>query len=348
MTKPNIVVIYSYYEKNDEYIKNLEFFLKNGIYDDIDYVFCINGHECSLDIPKQSNIRTIYRDNVNYDFGAYDDAMKQINISTYDYYFLINTSVRGPFLPGKDRASMRWTEPFLKLLTGDVKLVGTTINILNVNDPSELNKAPINILTNRGLKPPFAHIQSQVLLFDREALQYLISQQFFDQPVISDFMTFVMLREVMISQLILKKGWNINCLLPKYQGLDYRTIKDDINPTSVNGDPYYTGAYFGGNIRPYDVIFIKTNRGVSTDEIVKLTDQYFIYNKNKTDYIEPFIGDRRYINTIKSNRYYTPERFINHLIFSAIFLTIAIIVFLIKDHIIPYFYNKTRKHRSKK
>ena len=63
---------------------------------------------------------------------------------------------------------------------------------------------------------------------------------------------------------------------------------DLINPTTGEGDPYYPNAYFGNTIKPYDVIFIKTNRGVSTDEIIKLTDQYYIYNTNKTDYIEPF------------------------------------------------------------
>jgi hypothetical protein len=288
MSKPNTLVIYSYYEKNDQYIKNFEFFLKNALYDDIDYVFYINGHECSLDIPKQSNIRVIPRDNINYDFGAYDDAVNSLNIDDYLYFFFINTSVRGPFIPGRERKKIRWTEPFIKLLTGDVKLVGTTINILTVNDQNDLNKDPLNILTNKGFKPPFPHVQSQVLLLNKEAIKYLLSQQFFEQPRESDFMKFIISREVMISQLILKKGWNINCLLPKYQGLDYRTIKSDINPTSVHGDPYYPNAYFGGSIRPYDVIFIKTNRGVSTDEIIKLTDQYFIYNKNKTDYIEPF------------------------------------------------------------
>lgn len=43
MVSNKIIVIYSYYEKNDEYIKNFQFFLNNALYDDIDYLFCING-----------------------------------------------------------------------------------------------------------------------------------------------------------------------------------------------------------------------------------------------------------------------------------------------------------------
>jgi hypothetical protein len=250
MSKPTTLVIYSYYEKNEQYIKNLEFFLKNGLYDDIDYVFYINGRECSLDIPKQSNIRVIPRDNINYDFGAYDDAVHNLNIDDYSYFFFINTSVRGPFIPGTERKIIRWTDPFIKLLTGDIKLVGTSINILTVNDKNDLYKDPLNILTNKGFNPPFSHVQSQVFLLDKEGLKYLISQHFFEQPGETDFMKFIISREVMISQLILKKGWNITCLLPKYQGLDYRTLKADINSTSVHGDPYYHGAYFGASIRP--------------------------------------------------------------------------------------------------
>ena len=279
------LVIYSYFEKNDEYIKNFKFFLDNGIYDEIDYIFCINGHQCSIDIPKKSNIKIITRDNIDFDFGAYQDALKTINIDTYLYFFFINTSVRGPFLP-LDKRSTLWTKYFIDLLSNDVKLVGTTINMF---DPKiEKLDDPIYLLINKGFKPPFTHVQSQFFLLDIEGLKYLISQDFFNQPSEPDFWKFILLREVLMSQLILKNGWNINCILPKYQGLNYRTLKYNINPTTGEGDPYYPNAYFGNTIKPYDVIFIKTNRGVSTDEIIKLTDQYYIYNTNKTDYIEPF------------------------------------------------------------
>jgi hypothetical protein len=36
--------------------------------------------------------------------------------------------------------------------------------------------------------------------------------------------------------------------------------KEDINPFSNNGDPYYTNSYFGKIIDLYDVIFFKVNR----------------------------------------------------------------------------------------
>ena len=282
------LVIYSYYEKNDEYIKNFKFFLDNALYDDIEYIFCINGHQCSIDIPKQSNIKILPRDNKDFDFGAYQDAIKSIFIDSYKYFFFINTSVRGPFLPNDLRKKIRWTDPFIELLTNNVKLVGTSINIFNAPNKNPKQDPYFDLLISKGYNPPFSHIQSQFFLLDNEGLKFLISKEFFNQPPETSFEKFIILREVQMSLLILKNGWNINCVLPKYKGLDYRTLTHDINPTSIDGDPIHPTAYFGGDIKPYDVIFIKTNRGISTEEIIKLTDQYYIYNKDKTDYIEPF------------------------------------------------------------
>jgi hypothetical protein len=324
------LVIYSYFEKNDEYIKNLEFFIQNAIYDDIDYIFCINGHECSVDIPKQSNIKIISRDNKNFDFGAYDDAIQNIDINIYNYYFFINTSVRGPFLPNDQRKSIRWTEPFIKLLSGDVKLVGTSINILNITDPEIQKSISLDLLVEKGYTPPFIHVQSQVFLLNKESLQFLISKQFFNQTNETDFIKFIALREVLMSQLILKNGWNINCILPKYQGLDYRIIKNDINSNSVDGDPYYPNAYFGGDIKPYDVIFIKTNRGVSTNEIIKLTDQYYIYNTNKTNYVEPFSSDGNYYKSLYIRKKYLGGYGLTILSYIIIFFIVFVIFWLFR------------------
>jgi hypothetical protein len=285
--QPKIIVIYSYYQKNDEYVKNLEFFINNGIYNDIDYIFCINGKECSIDLPSGPNIKILKRDNIDYDFGAYSDALKTININLYDYIFFINTSVRGPFIPQQERLKMAWTEPFLKLFINDVKLVGTSINIFS---PNHID-SNVQVLIDKGYELPLSHIQSQMFVLNKESLNFLNSKGFFNQSNETDFNRFIMLREVLMSQLILKNGWNINCILSKYKDLDYRTLKTNINTTSVDGDPYYPGAYFGESIEPYDVIFIKTNRNVSPQKIIELTDKYYISNihtLSTTTIIEPF------------------------------------------------------------
>jgi hypothetical protein len=268
------LIIYAYYEKNYEYIKNLEFFLKFGLYDDIDYIFCIANKTCSIQIPSLPNIKIILRDNIGYDFGAYADALETIDINLYNNFFFINTSVRGPFLPKELRSTTRWTDHFLKLLTNDTKLVGTTINIYNITDPDDQIYRHLNLLTEKGYTAPFPHVQTQLFAIDNEALQYIISSGFFNKPMETNYYKFIALYEVLLSQLILKKNWNINCILPKYKDLDYRTLTYDINPSNLNGDPGCHNSYFGGTIEPYDVIFIKTNRNISTPIVMSLTDEY--------------------------------------------------------------------------
>jgi len=52
----NILILYCYYEKNNNYKNNLDLFLKLGLYDDCDYLFIING-DLSIKIPEKNNIK---------------------------------------------------------------------------------------------------------------------------------------------------------------------------------------------------------------------------------------------------------------------------------------------------
>ena len=124
----NICCLYAYYEKDDLYKKNFEYFLENGILDNVDYYIIINGL-CTVDIPKKENIQIYNRENKGYDFGAYSYGIKKLN-KEYNYYFFLNTSVEGPYLKDNNKP---WTEYFLQLFNKDVKLVGTSINIYSNN-----------------------------------------------------------------------------------------------------------------------------------------------------------------------------------------------------------------------
>ncbi len=245
--------LYAYYEKDDKYKENLQFFINNGLLDEIDYYFIING-DCSVNIPNKDNIKIIKRENKGFDFGAYSCAIQNHLNKEYDYYIFMNTSVKGPYL--KD--NIKWYEPFISLFNEDVKIVGTTINIFSV-DEYEGNK--LNEIYNHEI--PFTHIQSMFFIMDSEYYKYLKSNNFFDEEKINQINNIndiITNYEFGLSQLALKNGWNINCILDKYKNLDYRTVKTDINPTSNYGDPYHINAYFGKTIDPYDVIFFKNNR----------------------------------------------------------------------------------------
>jgi lipopolysaccharide biosynthesis protein len=236
------------------YKENLRFFIANGLLDNIDYYFIING-DCTVSIPTRSNIQIIYRENKGFDFGSYSCAVKQI-INKYDYYVFMNTSVRGPFLID---GSKPWIDYFIELFnTDDIKIVGTSINIFPISrfDGNNLDEI-------YGHPPPHTHVQSMFFCIDNEYYEYLKSKNFFIEETMNDITTIdkiIIYKEFGLSQLALNNGWNINCILSHYKDIDYREIKEDFNSTSYYGDPYYPNRYFGKSIDPFQVIFYKISR----------------------------------------------------------------------------------------
>jgi hypothetical protein len=254
------VCLYAYYEKNKQYKENLEMFLKKGILDEIDYYIIING-ECTVNIPDRKNIKIINRPNQGYDFGAWSHCINHYINNEYKYYIFINSSVRGPFLKNPNK---KWIHKFIKLFnTKDVKLVGTTINIL---EHDVVGNERFHTLFNKP--PPYTHVQSMFFILDNDAFHFLLNKKFFNDEKtlnkIKDFDTnilnnnIILYKEIGMSQLILNNNWNINCILSKYRNYDYRKIKKNFNPSS--DDPYYKNKYFGKTIKPNDVIFFKINR----------------------------------------------------------------------------------------
>jgi hypothetical protein len=250
-----ICCIYAYYEKDDNYLNNLKYFLDNGILDNVDYYFILNG-KCNVDIPDTPNIKVLHRENIGWDFGAWSYCIARLT-QDYDYYFFMNTSVCGPYIKSQTETS-KWTDVFIALFKPDVKVVGTSITILRESD---LWGHDLSTIYNHSA--PYPHVQSMFFGIDREYFQYLNSIQFFNESEINsitDILDLIVYKEIGLSQLALSKGWNINSILPEYRDLDYRTIREDINKTSVNGDPYYSSGYFDKTIDKYDVIFFKNNR----------------------------------------------------------------------------------------
>lgn len=248
-TNNKYVCIYAYYEKNDNYKENLQYFLNNGIYDNIDYFIIVNGN-CSINIPEKTNIKVIYRENKGYDFGAWNYCINNIIKRPYDYYIFLNSSVRGPYLKNKN---INWLEEYLKLFNHvDVKLVGSSINIFD-ND----NFENIDLFEIYRKNSPYTHVQSMFFILNNEGYEYLKNNDFFKKEY-NDFKSIIAHKEIGMSQLILKNNWNINCILSKYRNYDYRKVNYNFNPSGF--DPYWKKTYFGESIDPYEVIFYKNNR----------------------------------------------------------------------------------------
>ena len=200
----SLACLYAYYEKDETYKNNLLYFLENGILDNVDYYIIINGN-CSIDIPKKSNIIVFHRENKGYDFGAFSYAIKYIN-KEYDYYFFLNTSVKGPLLKNNSRP---WTEYFLELFNSpEIKLVGTTINIFPL---SRFEKHDLDNIYNHS--SPHTHVQSMFFCIDNEFYKYLKKENFFNEEELNNAENIsyvIAYKEIGLSQLCLNNNWNIN------------------------------------------------------------------------------------------------------------------------------------------
>jgi len=274
-TNNKYVCIYAYYEKDDMYKENFKYFLDNVVSkkNDIDYFIIING-DCTVELPnenenenkneneknnKNNNIKIIRRENVGFDFGAWSHCIKKYINKPYDYYIFFNTSVKGPF-----PSDTNWLQKFLNLFKSgpnNVKLVGTSINVLNNFD--NLGSNTLNHYKELyNYNGPYTHVQSMFFILDNEGFNILNNEKFFDDEEIlnknKDIWYVIFNKEIKLSQILLQKGYNINSVLSNYKDVDYTKIKQNFNPTSE--DPYYINGYFGNTITKEDAIFFKTNR----------------------------------------------------------------------------------------
>jgi len=59
-----------------------------------------------------------------------------------------------------------------------------------------------------------------------------------------------------------RRGYNINCQLLGYSGVDYRkAVVVNKSSARYEGDPSFIGAYFDIDTPPYEVVFVKWNNG---------------------------------------------------------------------------------------
>jgi len=252
---PKTVVLYHYFEKDNSYKDNLLHFLSFGYSKTIDYVVIIAGKH-SLHLPSADNISYVFTKNLNNDFGGYCHAINNVlDISEYEYFFFINSSIRGPFLTARDNKA--WIEYFIEQLQPDIGIVGSTINIL---PPSA--SCAISYTEKYGQSVNYSHVQTSSYLLPKQTLLYLINEGFYGSSGILDKEDAIRDYEVRLSQLITRRGWNLKSLLPEYNNIDYRIPHIDINPTSDHGDPCFKDCYFGRSIHPNEIIFIKTNREI--------------------------------------------------------------------------------------
>lgn len=255
------VIIYSYFmTKSADY--NLYYFVRKELSykEDIDYIIVINGFEYSklIVFPELDNLKVIQRPNIGYDFGAYAAGLEYIqeNSKKYDYYFFLNSGVIGPILPHYFN-EQHWSNVFIKKITDRVKLVGTTIVCLPHTDAG-------------GYGPK---VEGFFFMVDNIGLDLLQKQKtiFFNHATKESA---IINGEYGLSNCIFKNGYSIDCMLPRYQNIDWTNTQNyNLNK---NIHPSRKQSYFGYSINPYDVIFHKWcwHNDFSTNVHFDIVDQH--------------------------------------------------------------------------
>ena len=238
-----ICIIYTYFNSQSSNY-NFNYFVKNELKqsETIDYILVINGFDYHKDItiPILSNVTILKRENKGFDFGGHAHAIKYIkeNNKTYDYYFFMNSGVIGPIQPFYLNESSHWSQYFIKKINDTVKLVGTTIVCLPHKDKG-------------GFGPK---VEGFFFMTDTIGLDIFTNKK----TIFTDHETkeaAILNGEYALSKAIFENGYSIDCMIKKYQGIDW---KDSKNHTMNNyWHPSRHESFYGHSLIPYELIFHK-------------------------------------------------------------------------------------------
>lgn len=231
------LVLYVFHQMNHR-VQN---FIDRAIFEaeDVDFIIISNDKTIQFEVPVY--VKKFQRDNIGFDFGGWSDALLTNDLyKNYDSFIFVNSSVVGPFIK-----SGRWTDVFLNAIAGNIKLVGSTINTCKKwADPQS-----------------HSHVQSYIFAMKRDTLDYLISVELFSNTKYPNtFIDTIFQKEIGMSRLVIKKGWNIGSLTKYYQGVDFTS---EISKWKVYPlDDYMFNEYYGIVWNEYELVFIKGNRDV--------------------------------------------------------------------------------------
>lgn len=221
------LIIYSFSANNPDSnaYSNLKFFLQNGMNcPNSEYHIIVNGHtNLLIEHPKL----TIHkRENAGMDFGAISYIVKKLPIFDFKYVFIINDSVRGPYIPNYVKY---WTDAFINTFDAETAIVTTTF--------------------------------SCELIPHGQSMMYVVQRKYFEEYlkfINKDFGSMrkdeiIIQGEVGMTKYFTTRNIKVKSMMVSYRHMDSKVIQhcnDDINP-------FVLGHYFGGSLHPLEVIFLK-------------------------------------------------------------------------------------------
>jgi hypothetical protein len=238
--KRKIAILYTFHVLKPP----IERFIQRAIFESDEYKFILIPCGISithLNIPRY--VQIFNRPNIGYDFGAWSDVILLPGfVDTYTHVICINSSVTGPFTP--PYYCGKWPDIFINPLNDQLRLFGCTI--------SDKYQTHVHV-----------YIQTYVFSLEISTLQHLINRGIFSPAYTRTMNDTIVYREIEMSCEIIRAGWNIGCLMKYYEGIDWRDPDSTKRVTAI-GNVCSAGKYFGNNIHPYEVVFLKHKSDFST------------------------------------------------------------------------------------
>ena len=263
------LVLYVYNAEDEEQERSFAYFLRYGITEGgPTYRIIITNGPNIKPFPKlpslPQNAQYLKTSLCTTSWGAIDAVTKVLSIQQYRFFVIVDSHVRGPFLPSYvQNMKYHWTEAFTSRLNDKVKMVGSIISCEGA--PKDGNAAG----TWRGV--PF--IISHAWATDYDALTKLISQKGvfrchknkWDTKYYSD---------AGASLTIFQSGWTIDSLMSRYQGVDWRSSSSWQCNQRV--PPDFEFHYDGISINPYEIIFVPVKSSTSANRwsFIQQIDRY--------------------------------------------------------------------------
>ncbi len=184
-------------------------------------------------------------------WGAIDAVARALPVAAHEYFLVVDSSVRGPFLPPYvGPLGLHWTEAFTHKLTGRVKLVGSAISCEGAprrgDAAGEWRGSPYVL--------PYAWATDRAgwALLAAEPGVFRCHASPWDARFSSD---------AGASLAVLRAGFGLDCLLARYQGVDWS--QPAAWGCNARVRPDLEGHYDGASITPYETIFVPVSEGAA-------------------------------------------------------------------------------------
>jgi len=269
------LIIYCYFE-NEETKNNLQFFLNNGVINsnECKYAFIINNNKCTVDFPPSNNIKVFNRKENDNDLCTYKwfiHKMGNVYFSEYSRIYFINSSCIGPFI--SPCCSLNWIDIFNEMLKEN-ELIGPVIEI----PPDNLGFKALGISSNKNI--PFIHSY----MFGVNSRGFSIIKKVFKNIDNNDKNYAVCNTERKLTSSVLINGGRVKSCLARYKNIDLNKEENwNFNKWNTqNALTCYeiTKNYFGIDLNPFEIIFVKNIRNTNETRIKEnsgISNDLFLY-----------------------------------------------------------------------